>query len=39
MRLTIHSLQQLTRILDKLNRVPNVIEARRVTNAESQQQL
>jgi GTP pyrophosphokinase len=34
MRLTIHSLDQLTKILDKLNRVPNVIEARRETNAE-----
>jgi GTP pyrophosphokinase len=34
MRLTIHSLDQLTKILDKLNRVPNVIEARRETNGE-----
>jgi GTP pyrophosphokinase len=32
MRLTIHSLDQLTRILDKLNRIPNVIEARRESN-------
>ncbi len=33
MRLTIHSLDQLTRLLDKINRIPNVIEARRETNA------
>jgi GTP pyrophosphokinase len=33
MRLTIHSLSQLTKVLDKLNRIPNVIEARRETNA------
>jgi GTP pyrophosphokinase len=33
MRLTIHSLEQLTRVLDKLNRIPNVIDARRETNA------
>lgn len=33
MRLTIHSLSQLTRLLDRLNRIPNVIEARRETNA------
>jgi GTP pyrophosphokinase len=32
MRLTIHSLSQLTKLLDKLNRIPNVIEARRETN-------
>lgn len=33
MRLTIHSLSQLTKLLDKLNRIPNVIEARRETSA------
>jgi GTP pyrophosphokinase len=33
MRLTIHSLHQLTKLLDKLNRIPNVIEARRETNS------
>jgi GTP pyrophosphokinase len=33
MHLTIHSLHQLTRLLDALNRIPNVIEARRETNA------
>jgi GTP pyrophosphokinase len=33
MRLTIHSLDQLTKLLDKLNRIPNVIEARRETSS------
>jgi (p)ppGpp synthase/HD superfamily hydrolase len=37
MRLTIHSLHQLTKLLDKLNRIPNVIEARRETNSTLQQ--
>ncbi len=36
MRLTIHSLNQLTALLDKLNRIPNVIEARRETNVVTQ---
>ena len=31
-RLTIRSISQLTSILDKLNRIPNVIEARRETH-------
>ncbi len=33
--LTIQSADQFTRIIDKLNRIPDVIEARRVTNARS----
>ncbi|NJP05042.1 MAG: bifunctional (p)ppGpp synthetase/guanosine-3',5'-bis(diphosphate) 3'-pyrophosphohydrolase [Chloroflexaceae bacterium] len=33
MRLNIQSIDQLTMILDKLNRVPNVIEARRVNGS------
>lgn len=36
MRLTIQSISQLTTILDKLNRVPNVIEARRENQCCSQ---
>jgi GTP pyrophosphokinase len=36
MRLTIHSLDQLTTLLDKLNRIPNVIDARRETSATTQ---
>ncbi|NJO06544.1 MAG: bifunctional (p)ppGpp synthetase/guanosine-3',5'-bis(diphosphate) 3'-pyrophosphohydrolase, partial [Chloroflexaceae bacterium] len=32
MRLRIHSLDQLAKILDKINRIPNVIDVRRETN-------